>query len=170
MKVNNSALEWAYVFLFSLLLVYIGMATTMNFQLAHPFPYSLSASDAFGEVAYTEGIKELGNYKVLPSYIRYGFGDTLGFHMPIYNHIVAIFSFASGLEVWDSLLVIGFLYSIFGLLAMYLLIRDFNRDVALISIALSVFLYVRNFSIVYTWGHMGSCDGNFLIVYRCLGS
>ena len=148
----NSAIEWLYVFLFSIFLVYIGMATTMNYQLKHTFPYGFSASDAFGEIAYTEGIQDLGNYRFLPYYIRAGFGDTLGFHMPISNHIFAIFSFASGLPVWDSLLIIGFLYSIFGVLVMYLIIRNFNRNVALISLALSVFLYARNFSITYTWG------------------
>jgi len=153
MKINlNRFSEWSYVILFSLFLVYIGMATTMNYQLKHPFPYGLSASDAFGEVAYTEGIKDLGNYRVLPNYIRYGFDDTLGFHMPIYNHIVAIFSFASGLPVWDSLLIIGFLYSIFAVLGMYLIIRSFNKNIALISLSLSVFLYVSNFRIIYTWG------------------
>ena len=105
MRINiGSKLEWIYVTLFAFFLVYIGMAATMNNQLIHPFPYALSASDAFGEVAYTEGIKELGNYKFLPYYIRYGFSDTLGFHMPIFNHIVAIFSFASGLPTWDSFL------------------------------------------------------------------
>ena len=114
MKTNPiKFLEWSYVILFSLFLAYIGLATTMGYQLNHPFPYGLSASDAFGEVAYTEGIKDLGNYKHLPYYIRSGFDDTLGFHMPIYNHIVALFSFASGFEAWDSLLVIVFLYSIF---------------------------------------------------------
>lgn len=148
----DSAIEWAYAFFFSIFLVYIGMATTMNYRLVHSFPYGFSASDAFGEIAYTEGIQDLGNYKFLPYYLRGGFSDTLGFHMPISNHIFAIFSFASGLPVWDSLLVIGFLYSIFALLAMYLLIRNFNRNVALISIALSMFLYTRNFNIIYTWG------------------
>jgi len=153
MKINlNTLLEWSYVLLFSFFLVYVGLATTMNYQLNHPFPYGLSASDAFGEVAYTEGIKNLGNYRYLPYYIRSGFDDTLGFHMPIYNHIVALFSFASGLQVWDSLLIIGFLYSIFSVLIMYLIIRNFNKNIALISLPLTVFLYVRNFNIVYTWG------------------
>ena len=153
MKIKlDSAIEWSYIFLFSIFLVYIGMAATMNYHLKHTFPYGFSASDAFGEIAYTEGIQDSGSYRFLPFYIRAGFGDTLGFHMPISNHIFAIFSFASGLPVWDSLLIIGFLYSIFGVLVMYLIIRNFNRAIALIAIALSVFLYVRNFSIIYTWG------------------
>ena len=153
MKIKlDSAAEWAYVFLFSIFLAYIGMAATMNHQLKHAFPYGFSASDAFGEIAYTEGIQDSGSYRFLPFYIRAGFGDTLGFHMPISNHIFAIFSFASGLPVWDSLLIIGFLYSIFGVLVMYLIIRNFNRNIALISLALSVFLYARNFNIIYTWG------------------
>lgn len=160
----DSSIEWAYVFLFCVFLAYIGMAASMNHQLKHPFPYGFSASDAFGEIAYTEGIQDLGNYKFLPSYLRAGFSDTLGFHMPISNHIFAIFSFASGLSVWDSLLVIGFLYSIFGVLAMYLLIRNFSRSIALISIALGVFLYTRNFSIIYSWGQWDLIIATMLLI------
>ena len=164
MKINSDTIEWSYIFLFSVFLVYIGMATTMNYKLVHSFPYGFSASDAFGEIAYTEGIKEFGSYKFLPYYIRYGFSDTLGFHMPVYNHVVAAFSFVSGLPAWDSLLVVGFLFSIFSLLAMYLLIRNFNRNVALIAIALSVFLYVRNFSIIYTWGIWDLVMATFFLI------
>lgn len=160
----DSTIEWAYVFLFSVFLAYIGMAASMGHQLKHPFPYGFSASDAFGEIAYTEGIQDLGNYKFLPSYLRAGFSDTLGFHMPISNHIFAIFSFASGLQVWDSLLVIGFLYSIFAILAMYLLIRNFNRNIALISIALAVFLYTRNFNIIYSWGQWDLIIATMLLI------
>lgn len=152
MMLKDSAVEWAYVLLFCIFLAYAGMAAAMNYQLKHAFPYGFSASDAFGEIAYTEGIKDSGNYRHLPYYVRAGFGDTLGFHMPISNHIFAIFSFASGLPVWDSLMVMGFFYSILGVLVMYLIIRNFNRNVALLSLPLSVFLYIRNFSIVYTWG------------------
>ena len=164
MILKSDSIEWTYVFLFSIFLAYIGMATTMNYQLKHSFPYGFSASDAFGEIAYTEGIKELGNYNVLPYHIRAGFSDTLGFHMPVFFHIVAIFSYVSGLPVWDSLLVIGFLYSIFALLAMYLLIRSFNKNIALISIALSVFLYIRNFNIIYTWGVWDLIMATFFLI------
>ncbi|MBI2653410.1 hypothetical protein HYX02_01225 [Candidatus Woesearchaeota archaeon] len=160
----DSLIEWAYVFLVSAFLLYIGMAVTMNYRLIHSFPYGFSASDAFGEIAYTEGIKDLGDYKFLPYYIRYGFSDTLGFHMPMFNHIAAIFSYVSGLPVWDSLLIIGFLFSIFSLLAMYSLIRNFNRNIALIGIALAVFLYERNFSIIYTWGQWDLIMATFFLI------
>src|SRR3989344_3704317 len=160
----SSVMEWAYASLFCIFLLYIGMAVTMDYRLQHMFPYGFSSSDAYGEVAYTEGIIDLGSYKVLPYYIRYGFDDTLGFHMPISNDIFALFSMASGLPVWDSIMIIGFLFSIFGILAMYLLIRNFNRNVALISIALGIFLYVRNFSVVYTWGQWDVVMATFMVI------
>jgi hypothetical protein len=160
----DSAVEWAYVFLFAVFLAYIGMAAAMDHRLKHTFPYGFSASDAFGEIAYTEGIQELGSYKFLPFYLRAGFSDTLGFHMPISNHIFALFSFASGLEVWDSLLVTGFLYSIFAVLAMYLLVRGFSRSIALISISLAVFLYIRNFSVIYSWGQWDLVMATFFMI------
>lgn len=153
MKLNlENLIEWSYVFLFSIFLAYIGMAVTMNYELKHSFPYGFSASDAFGEIAYTEGIIDSGNHKFLPYYIRAGFTDNVPFHMPIFNHIVALFSLASGLPAWDSLLIIGYLFSIVGALVMYLIIREFNRNIALISLPLSIFLYTGNFRIIYTWG------------------
>jgi len=153
MKLNlENSIEWLYVFLFSIFLAYIGMAATMNYGLKHSFPYGFSASDAFGEIAYTEGIIDSGNHKFLPYYIRAGFTDNVPFHMPIFNHIAALFSLASGLPVWDSLLFIGYLFSIVGVLVMYIIIREFNRNIALISLPLSIFLYTGNFRIVYTWG------------------
>lgn len=164
MRLKPDSIEWIYIFFFCIFLAYIGMAASMNHQLKHSFPYGFSASDAFGEIAYTEGIKDLGSYKFLPSYLRAGFSDTLGFHMPISNHIFAIFSSASGLPVWDSLLVVGFLYSIFAVLAMYLLVRSFSRSIALISIALAVFLYTRNFNIIYLWGQWDLIIATMLMI------
>ena len=152
MKLGKDVFEWAYVALFLIALGYIGMGATLNHELSHPYPYGLSASDAYGDVAFINGVIDLGSYKVIPGYIRAGFDDTVGFHMPIFYHLVAMFSLTSGIPVWDAAIVISMFFSLIAVLMMYILIREYSKHVALLSLPLTVFLYVGTFQTIYNWG------------------
>jgi hypothetical protein len=152
MILKKDSFEWLFVGLFLLCLGYIGMGEMLSHKIVHPFPYGLSASDAFGEVAFAEGVVDLGGYKVIPSHIRAGFDDTVGFHMPIFYHIVANLSIAAGVPVWSAGVFAATFFSLLVVLLMYLMIREYSRNVAILSLPLTIFMYIGSFKIVYSWG------------------
>jgi hypothetical protein len=151
MKLKADVFEWVFVSVFLVFLGYISVGAFLNHSVVHPYPYGFSASDAFGEVAFAEGVIETGSYKIIPPYIRGGF-ESIGFHMPIFYHVVANFSLMAGIPVWDADIMLGILFSLLVVLMMYLMIREYNKHVALLSLPLSVFMYVGSFKIIYTWG------------------
>lgn len=152
MKLESKHLEFFCILFFLGLLLYTGMATIMDFRLYHEAPYGYSASDAFWDLAQQMFLQDSGNYRYMPYYMRAGFKDTVGFHMPIFGHLVVLFSHASGLPVHDANLIIPFIFSIVSAMIFYIIMRNFNKNIAVISLALAVFLYIRNFTIVYLWG------------------
>jgi len=110
------------------------------------------ASDAFWDLNLAQWIKDEGNYKYEPLYRCAGFNDCIGFMPPILYHATAIFSLASGLEIYDAIYILIILISSLSILMWYFIIRRFDKKIAMLSLPLTFFLYKMFFLTVFTWG------------------
>lgn len=162
-KLNIEAIVLA---IFLALFLFLGPGNLFDHKIRHEFPYAYFASDTFQHQTRAEWIKDAGNFKYEAPYISRGFENTVGRYPPVLYHLAAILSYAGGLEVYDTIYFIVFLFAGMGILAMYLLIRDFNQSVALISLPLSIMVISNAPLIGFTWGHWPSLLAqSFLIAF-----
>jgi len=157
-------LEKIFLAIFFAIFLFIGPGILFNHQLKHDFPYAYLASDAFQHQVRAEAIKDAGNFRYEAFYISKGFNDVIGRYPPILYHIAAIFSYSSGLEVYDSIYFIVFLFSGFAMLIFYLIVRDFNKNIALMSLPLSLLIFSRAPMTGFVWGHWPSLLGQFFLL------
>lgn len=149
-------LENAILAIFFGFLLFISIGALWNHSLKHDFPYGYFASDAFQHQIRGEAIKDAGNFRHEAPYISLGFENIVGRYPPLLYHLAAIFSYAAGLEIYDAVYFIVFFFAIMAILAMHFIIKNFNRNVALISLPLSMLIFSHPNSIGFLWGHWPS--------------
>lgn len=146
-------LEKIFLMVFFGLFLYLGSGFLFDNQLAHNFPYAYLASDAFQHQTRAESIKDAGNYRSEASYIVFGFKDAIGYYPPVLYDLSVILSHLTKLEVYDTIYFLVFFISVFGALAMYFVIRQFNKNVAIISLPISILVFSGGLYTGFTWGH-----------------
>lgn len=162
-KLNIEAIVLA---IFFALFLFLGPGNLFGHEIRHDFPYAYFASDTFQHQTRAEWVKDAGNFKYEAPYISRGFENTVGRYPPVLYHLAVIMSNASGLEVYDAIYLIVFLFAGMGAMAMYLLIKDFNQGVAFISLPLSLMAVTNAPLIGFTWGHWPSLLAqSFLIAF-----
>ena len=158
--------EKSLLAIFLALLLFLGPGTILDHRIKHDFPFGYYASDAFQHQVRAEWIKDAGKFQYEAPYISQGFQNVVARYPPIIYHIAVLFSYVSGIGVYDSIYFIVFFFAIIGMLAMYFIIRDFNKNVALIAIPVSLLTFSYPTSIGFTWGHWPSVLAqSFLIVF-----
>ena len=157
-------LENIGLILFFALLLFIGPGTLFDRKITHDFPHGYFASDAFQHQVRAEAIKDAGNFRYEASYISKGFDKVVGRYPPMLYHLAVIFSYLAGAETYDSIYLIAALFPIIAVLVMYLIIRDFNRNVALMSLPLSILIFAFPIISAFTWGHWPSLLSQFFLV------
>lgn len=162
-KLNIEAVVLAVFFA---LFLFLGPGSLFDHKIRHDFPYAYFASDTFQHQTRAEWIKDAGNFRYEAHYISRGFENTVGRYPPMIYHLAAILSYAGGLEVYDTIYFIVFLFAGIGALAMYLLIKDFNPSIAFISLPLSIMVISNAPLIGFTWGHWPSLLAqSFLVAF-----
>ena len=87
-----------------------------------------------------------------------------GLHYPVLYHIVAIFSNITGITTYDTLILIAILFLLGTSLCVYLIIRKFNKHIAIISLPVMVMASYGKFSLSITFGQHGLITGGFFLV------
>ena len=145
---------------------YIGPGAVFDHKIMHDFPYGYGASDAFQHQIRAEAIKDSGNFRYEASYISKGFENVVGRYPPIIYHLSVIFSYLSGLEIYDSIYFIVLFFAVIAVLVMYTIIADFNRNVAIMSLPLTILIFTYPIFAGFAWGHWPSLlSQTFLIVF-----
>ena len=152
-KVN---LEEAFLFAFFLVFLFAGPGTVFGHEISHDYPYGYFASDAFQHQVRAESIKEMGNFRYEATYISKGFENAVGRYPPVIYHLAVLLSYASGMETYDSIFFMVMFFSIMGGMVMYFIIRDFNRQVSLLSLPVMLLIFSYPIVIGFTWGHWPS--------------
>lgn len=151
------------IFIFSLVL-FLGYANLVDHKLSHDFPYGYLASDAFQHQTRVEWIKDEGNYRGEAPYIVFGIKDVIGYYPPVIYHLSVLLSYASGLETYDTLQFMVFFAASLAAIVMYFIIRKFNKQVAILSLPLTVLLFYNGLYTGFTWGHWPSLLSQLFLV------
>ncbi|MBI2559289.1 hypothetical protein HYW20_08260 [Candidatus Woesearchaeota archaeon] len=182
-KVINIKLDLEKIFLviFLAILLFIGPGALFGHQIKHDFPYNYLSSDAFQHQVRAESIKDAGNFRYEANYISLGLDNIIGRYPPVLYHLAVILSYAAGIETYDSIYFIVYFFVIASVFAMYLIIRRFSKNIAIIALPLTILaispnLYVNqngsliksNFgvNIGFAYGHWPSLLAqSFLIAF-----
>ena len=157
-------LEKIYLAAFLLVFLLIGPGFLLDHKIEHEFPYGYLASDAFQHQVRAEAIKDIGNFKYEAFYISQGFTDAVGRYPPILAHLAAVISVVSGMETYDSIILISFLFISASSLIFYLIIRKFNEGAAILSLPLSLLVFSKAPFTGFLWGHWPSFLGQFFLI------
>ncbi|MBI2207984.1 hypothetical protein HYU50_00655 [Candidatus Woesearchaeota archaeon] len=151
---------------FFALILFLGPGALFDHKIKHDFPFAYFASDSFQHQIRAEAIKDAGNFRYEASYISKGIENVVGRYPPGLYHLAIIMSYAAGTETYDSIYFVVAFFAIIGSLVMYLIIRNFNKTVALISLPLSALVFSHPLAIGFLWGHWPSILAqSFMVVF-----
>ncbi|MBI2142486.1 hypothetical protein HYU15_03295 [Candidatus Woesearchaeota archaeon] len=141
------SLNFEYAFLAVFVAVFLATGLGVYEQkLSHPYPAGYFASDSFFHQAEATWMKERGTIKYALPNIEGGRKDVYDSHPPFVFESVGTLSYASGLEVYDTIyLFVIIMLLLLGLL-IYTIIRRFNKNVAVLSLPLTLLVYTPPFS------------------------
>lgn len=160
----NRVLEVLLLTIISIILLWFGLGNLWDHKISHEYPIGYLASDAFQHQTRAESIKDAGNYRNEAFYIAKGFHDVIGYYTPIVYHAGDMFSILSGLEIYDGVFLFLFLFTIIGIIAMYFIIKGFNRNIAILAMPLTIFIFTTNTLIAFTWGHWPAVLSNVFLI------
>ena len=156
-------LEKVFLAVFVTVFLLIGIGFLWDNQLKHDFPYGYLASDSFQHQVRAESIKDAGNYRNEAPYIVFGIENVIGYYPPMLYHLSVLFSYASGLPVYDTAYFIPFFGAMIAALLIFFLIRSFNRQVAILALPFSVLVFAGALYTGFTWGHWPSLTSQFFL-------
>ena len=149
-----------------MVILFSGPGILFDHKIKHDFPFAYGASDAFQHQVRAEAIKDIGNFRYEAVYISKGFENAVGRYPPAIYHLAVIWSYAAGIEVYDSIYFIVVFFPILASLIMYFIIRNFNKTVALISLPFSMLIFSFPISLGLLWGHWPSVlSQSFLMLF-----
>ncbi|MBI4140279.1 hypothetical protein HY485_00420 [Candidatus Woesearchaeota archaeon] len=164
-RIKETTVEAAFLLIFVGIMLWIGIADTWGHKIQHPFPYSYLASDTFQHQTRAQWIKDAGNYRYEAPYYSAGLTDVVGFYPPILNHLSVLLSYSSGLEVYDTILFLTVLFTIIGMLILYIILREWNINIALLSLPLTTYIFtILETRRAFLWGHWSALLGDFFFV------
>ena len=157
--------ENIFLLIFLTFILFLGPGRLFDHQLQHDFPFGYGASDAFQHQVRAEAIKDAGNFKYEASYISKGFEEVIGRYPPLLYHLAVIQSHATQSEVYDTIYFIVVFFPIIASLIAFLIIRNYNKTVALISLPLTLLLYSSPILTGMLWGHWPSILSQCFLVF-----
>ena len=157
-------IEKIFLVLFFGVFLLLGNGFLFGHRLQHDYPYAYLASDAFQHQTRAQGIKDAGNYRNEPSYIVMGVQNAVGYYPPVLYHLSVILSYLSGLEVYDTIYFLVFFFAAIASLAMYFVIRQLNKNAALISLPVSFLVFYSGLYTGFTWGHWPTIVSQFFLI------
>ncbi|MBW2976430.1 hypothetical protein KY347_03215 [Candidatus Woesearchaeota archaeon] len=157
-------LEKPYLLVVFGLLLFIGISNLWDHTLEHGFPYGYLASDTFQQQTRAEGINDAGNYRFEPFYIVKGYEDVIGYYPPVIHHLGVILHSSTGIPVYDTVYFMVFFNAILAAFVMYLIIRSYNKQIAILSLPLSILIFSSKPYIGFLWGHWASITGQLMLI------
>jgi len=164
MKLNSKIMEPAVLFLFFTLFLYLALGSQWDNRIKHDFPYGYGASDAFFHQSVAEYMKAQGIVKYTPPYEVGNHDFVYDAHPPMLFVLSSQISIFSGIEVYDSILLLSALLWIFSGILVYILIKRFNKMIALLSVPVMIFTLTGNFKIPLYWGYWLFIAGVFFLI------
>ncbi|MBI2574525.1 hypothetical protein HYV82_01430 [Candidatus Woesearchaeota archaeon] len=147
------SLNFEYLFLAVFIAVFLATGLGVYEQkLSHPYPVGYFASDSFFHQAEATWMKEQGTIKYALPNIEGGRKDVYDSHPPLVFEAVGVLSYASGLEVYDAIYLFAIIMLLLLGLLIYIIIRRFNKNVAVLSLPVTLLIYTPPFSQAILFG------------------
>lgn len=157
-------LEKIALLIFFAVMLFFGVAQINDYTINIDYPHGFRATDTFQNPGYSSYLKEEGAYKYNPPYASAGHENTIQHYPPGNIYLTALFSFLVDMDPYNITLLLLILWSIFAALVMYVIIKEFNKSVALLSLPLMPLLFYKGFMIAFTWGQFGLITGSFFLI------
>lgn len=161
---SRATVEKIFLAVFFVVFLLAGSGFLFDNRLKHDFPYAYLASDAFQHQVRAESIKDAGNYRNEASYIVMNIKDAIGYYPPVLYDLSVLLSHASGLEVYDAIYFLVFLFAGMASLFMYIIIKHFNKNAAIISLPVSLLVFSGGLYTGFTWGHWPALLSQFFLI------
>jgi hypothetical protein len=162
--IKKKHLEFLFLlFVFSLLL-WMGVAGVYQNKLSHDFPHGFMAMDSFWKLGRAQNLDQTGNQFYAQEHLASDLEGVVETYPPLLATSTVLLHRLSGLEVYDSIFFLTVLFAVFAALVMYLLIRDFNKNLAIIAAGLFGFLFYGSFYIGHIWGRGPLIIGSMFLV------
>lgn len=157
-------LEKIILLVFFAVMLFLGPGVLFDYKISHDFPFAYFASDAFQHYTRAEAIKDIGNRYDAPYNVK-GNDDFIILYPPVMYQLSIILSYASGLEVYDTIYFVIVFLAVIAAFIMYFIIRGFNKAVAVLSLPFSLLIFSFPVSTGFLWGHWPSITAqSFLIL------
>ncbi|MBD3310696.1 hypothetical protein GF351_05765 [Candidatus Woesearchaeota archaeon] len=163
-KAKTAHLEAVYVAVFLFLMLGISYGAISDHRFNHDHPYGYMASDAFQHQVRAESIKQMGNYRHEPFWAAAGYKDAVGFYPPVLNDLSVMLSYGSGAETYDTIYFLVFFFIALGSILFYLVVRDFSRNLAIISLPFAILVFSNNAYWGFVTGHWPSTMAQFFLI------
>jgi len=149
---SSKQFEYFYLLAFITLFLYIGLSDTMGRRLNNDYPVGLLASDPFHYYNYVEGLDERGKFDYFPYYISFNLSTMVAYQPPLFFTNAAIIGNVFDTANYNALHIMMVIFLSAGIILMYFLIRRYNKNVAILSLPLALFIALPNFNFGILWG------------------
>ncbi|MBI2662478.1 glycosyltransferase family 39 protein [Candidatus Woesearchaeota archaeon] len=144
--------EQIYILIIFGILLFLGFASLFSNKLTHDFPQGFNANDAFYKYNRAHNLAETSNWKNIEEYTVEGRKDLLQDDSPLAYVLTVVFSSNSKIPDFDAYQLIGIISKILAAFIIYMIIRKFNPKVALISLVIVPFIFIKNNFISFYFG------------------
>ncbi len=161
-KIN---LEAIFLLIFVITLLMLGLSNKWDGNIKHDFPYSYGASDAFYHASVAQYMKDQGRVKFTPPYEVGGYEEVFEVHPPMLFQLTGVFSTLTGLEAYDGIYFIALIAYLFSILIIYVIIRQYNKNIAIIALPFTLLIFKGKFLIMFHWGYWMLIAGILFMVF-----
>ena len=134
------------------LLLFLGFSSLFSQKLIHDFPQGFNANDAFYKYNRAQNLIETNDFKNAEWYTVDGRKDIFQDDSPLAYVLTAVYSLNSNIPDFDAYQFMGIISKIMAVFVMYLALTRFNRKVALISLGIAPFIFIKNNFIPFYFG------------------
>jgi hypothetical protein len=156
---RDIALEAILLLVFFFAFMHYGLGNLTDYRLDNRFPTNYAANDAFLYSAYSAYAVETDQVRTMPLFFTGGEKDIALFEPVLRIVGDAGLSFFSGIGPYDSAYVMLVFFALLTALGFYILLRQYKREVAFLSLPLCLMVFSFPFSIAFYWGMWSFVSG-----------
>lgn len=164
---NPRVLEGIFLVVFIGIFLWMSLGPILEYKLVHDMPTGFGGGDAYFWFTNGQYIHDYGSFSNNPFFLDLGLRGMVSPAPPLFPQLVAYFSYAFGLPVYDAQVLLGVLILVFAALIFFILIKEYNPLIAYLSLPLFVFLFTFPFFAGLVFGFYSALLG-FLLLFASL--
>lgn len=157
-------LESLFIVIVFAILLWISIGANYEHKLDHSFPRGFMAGDSFYKYNRAYHLDKTGENKYVPETMTGGVAGLSQFYPYLVFHSTVLFNNIAGLNLYNSHFLLKVLYTILAALLFYVIVRRYNKNVALLSTGIFGFLFIKNFYIGFIFGWEPQILGSLFFV------